>query len=74
MKPILIITALVALSGCNVKTTTDPIFLYQCNKEQLELVQTEMNICLQSGYFTSVCYESAKRTQCTKMNVEDTDD
>jgi hypothetical protein len=42
---------------------------YVCTKEQLELVRIEFEICNESGFISSYCFEQAKKTQCTKIKT-----
>lgn len=77
MKNMLIITfIMLAMSGCEYESKSEDarrlavLHSYQCTAEQLDLVNTEYSICVKSSWFSSVCYASAKESQCTKINVQ----
>jgi len=55
------------LAGCDKDQMTSGIELYKCTAEQLILVEKETAICGDTGYMSSYCYRTAKKTQCDRM-------
>ena len=68
MKLLAILIACLFIIGCegNKIDLTD----YKCNAEQLKLVNIEYDICKESSYITSHCFAQAKKTQCSKVDIE----
>ena len=58
----LLCVLLVSLSGCD--NSEYHRAKVKCNKEQLELVRSQMDICTETGYLDSFCYDRARAEQC----------
>ena len=62
---------LVSLSGCDKPAHTEyHRAKVKCNKDQLELVKKQMDICTETGYLDSFCYDRARVEQCDLIDKE----
>lgn len=52
------------LIGCSEYDPIRDLGNYSCNKEQLTMVKIELEICQNTGYFSSDCLKMARRAQC----------
>ena len=68
---VLLSVLLVLLSGCDGSPRTEyHKAKVKCNKDQLELVKKQMEICTETGYLDSFCYDRARVEQCDSINKD----
>ncbi len=68
---VLLSVLLVSLSGCDNSPQTEyHRAKVKCNKEQLELVESQMAICTGTGYLDSFCYDRARVEQCDLVDSQ----
>ena len=68
---VLLSALLVSLSGCDFSPQTEyHRAKVKCNKEQLELVKKQMEICTETGYLDSFCYDRARVEQCDILDKQ----
>jgi len=70
---IIILVILIGLSGCCENEKFDYSVnpsQYSCTEEQLKLVREEVDICLETSYFSSYCFAQAKATICNEIKKE----
>ena len=74
---IFLVIFLMITTGCNIDTAAgkarsepkwkNAVKSYRCNPEQLEAVEKEYDLCVQTNYFGTYCYATAKMTLCDKI-------
>ena len=71
MKNLLLLLAVfMCLVGCesnNTNVSSMDLLNYRCSEEQVKLVKMEVAACSETSYFSSFCFEQAKKSQCDKI-------
>ena len=60
---------LFSIVGCDgIQSAASDLDEWTCTEEQLKLVRVEFEICDASSFFSSYCFEQAKKSICDKIN------
>ena len=69
---VLLSVLLVSLTGCNAENnkTKYQNSSVKCNGEQLSMVERQYNLCTETGYLDTYCYDQARVEQCDIITTE----
>ena len=69
---VLLSASLVCVTGCNAENnkTKYQNATLKCNDEQLGMVKKQYQICTETGYLDTYCYDQARVEHCDTAKIE----